>query len=1007
MGVPQPATRKEEALWLLEKLFPGTGVNNLSFTFRVAGTLSPAALQDAVSAVVRRHEVLRTVFHDDDAELRRLVRPADELRVEVERVPTTDLSDVAGFVSRPFRFDGGPLLRVGHFTGPEDEVVCLAVHHLVFDTISAGPLLAELVAAYAGRVPEGQIPALREPEPGPRSAAYWHDQLRGFDPGELDLWCGRQESTGGTLAGGQVVVPLSPEAQTAVRDLRSRLNTSEAVVLLTAYFLLLAAHGAGPDVAVGTMVNTRGPADQRAIGYHVNVVPVRMAVDTRKGFADLARQTGGVFLDAIAHADMPVDSLYDEVGRGGTAWRNTLFRHVFNYVPGLALPDFEIGGATASPVIVELPVSKFDLEFFVMSTQDEIRVRAVHSTDALDRDDVVALLARYDALLVALAADTEQPVHGIPVWSEHDRAVVAAANDTGSGEVGGTVLDAIRARVAATPDAVALEDGDRRTTYAELWATSATVRDLLADAGTKRGDVVALVAPRGVELAAAVLGVWRAGATYLPLDPTHPPHRIAYQLTDSGATTVLAALGVRVTARPGVRVVRLPAEGDGHATRPDVDPVDAAYLIYTSGSTGRPKGTVVGHDNLANLIEHFRDELAVTAGQGMAWLTTFSFDISALELLLPLVSGGRVVVATDSVRTDGRELAGLLTRHRVDVVQATPTTWRLVLPDCGETLAGRKVLCGGESLPATLAHRLLLTGCEPRNVYGPTETTIWSTCGPVADEPQISIGRPIRGTRVFVARDGRELPVGVRGELCIAGAGVANGYHNRPELTEDRFRDHPGLGRHYRTGDLARWRHDGTLDVLGRVDRQVKLRGNRIEPGEVEGVLLDHPSVDAAAVLVTGEDERATLVAFVVADYKPGIAGQLWEHARAGLPAPSVPGEFFVVPTLPRTGNDKVDYLALARDAEDRLAAATTDQEQVTTTDPDDPTGTLVGIWQEVLNRGGLGADSNFFVSGGHSLLGAQLVQRVEERIGVRLRLAELFTHPTPRELAEFLRPAR
>jgi amino acid adenylation domain-containing protein len=1017
MAAPETATRKEEALWLLEKLLPDTGVNNLSFTFRVAGRLRPAAVRDAIRLLLRRHEVLRTTFLGTATSLGRQVLADVELEVDTGELPADPAAtraELAAFVARPFPFDGTPMLRVGHFSAPDGDVVCLTVHHLVFDTISGGILLGELTAAYDAFAGVGgppaeltaTAPALREAEPGAAAVEYWRQRLRGFQPDRLDLWCGRQDASGATLAGDQVTTALSVGAREAVARLRTELNTSEAVVLLAAYNVLLAAHGAGPDLAVGTMVNTRGRDHTRAVGYHVNVVPLRADVDLDQDFRTLVERASSAFLEAIAHADVPVDSLYSEVDRGGGSWRNTLFRHVFNYVPGVDLGEFVIGGLVATPMVIEIPYSKFDLEFFVMPGAEDVRLRAVFSTEVFTRDQVDALLRRYDRLLVSLGADTRRPVREVPLWSDHDHAVIDAANRTAVDASTGTVLDAVRRRVAESPDAVAVESGGSTMTYRRLWEAACAVRGLLAEAGVRGGDVVALGARRSPDLAAAVLGVWLAGAVYLPLDPDHPPHRIAHQLADSGATAVVVDAGSRLRTRDGVPRLELPAALPSIVDEPVAAPApgDPAYLIYTSGSTGRPKGTLVAHGSVANLVEHFRVELGATT-DAVAWLTTFSFDISALELFLPLVSGGRVVVAPDDARVDGRVLAELVGRHRVDIVQATPTTWRLVLPECAGVLPGLRVLCGGEPLSPALAHRLASTGCELRNVYGPTETTIWSTSGVIGkDDDVIRVGGPIRNTTVFVAApDGRELPVGVRGELCVAGAGVAIGYHNRAELTGQRFGAHPRHGRFYRTGDVARWCPDGTVEVLGRVDRQIKLRGNRIELGEVERVLLDHPAVGAAAVVVAGEDAAATLVAFVVVEGHEGTVNLLWEHARQALPAAAVPSEFVRLAELPTTGNHKVDHLALVRVLDER-AMSRPDGRRPEPDGPDELTAGLVGLWREVLRRDDVDAQSNFFTSGGQSLTAAMLMQRIEEELGPRLELAELFTRPTPAELAEFLR---
>ncbi|MFG2353524.1 amino acid adenylation domain-containing protein [Streptomyces sp. NPDC048521] len=1024
------AGRKEEALWLLERLAPRSAANNLSVAFRVDGRLQEFPLQEALTLLLRRHEALRTVYRAAGAHLTRSVLDPADVRL-VPSVLTTRPenldADLTAFVAERFPLDGSLLLRAAVLRGADGDVFCLAVHHLVFDTLSGVPFLAELAEAYGALLGSGvppaallePVPALVEPEPTEESLEFWRGQLADYDLGALDLWCGVPDVAEPTLVGDRVLHDLSESARAAVKRLQREVRAPETVVLLAAYQLLLAAHGAGPDLAVGSPVDVRPREAADAIGYHVNVLPLRARVTPEQSVRSFVRATREVFFEALAHADVPVDHLTPLVPRGGSSWRNMLFRHLFNYVPGSVLPRFAIGGLTAEPLVVENGYSKFDLEFFVVSAPDRLRVRAVYCTELLTRQDVELLLQRYEALLVQLAEDVERPVGALRVWSEQDRTVIASANRT-QAEVGSeSVLTAFTTGLLAHPDAPAVHTTDGTTSYRQLWHAAVAVRERLTEAGAGTGDVVAVAAQRGPELAAAVLGSWLAGAAYLPLDPEHPEQRIAYQLADSGARAVVAGPGVRLPGASDRTVLTLAPAGDAPA-RPlpaapvTADPAAPAYLIYTSGSTGRPKGTVVGHRALANLVAHFGTEVEAGPGTTAVWLTTFSFDISGLELYVPLAHGGSVVAAPDEARTDGGVLRALIERHDADVVQATPTTWRLVLDEAGSALRGRRVLCGGEAAPQPLVEQLLATGCTLHHVYGPTETTIWSTSAILrpGDPEPAGIGRPIANTRVMVlAPDGTELPIGVRGELCIGGDGVALGYHGRPELTAERFVDDPERGRYYRTGDLARWRADGTLELLGRADRQIKLRGNRIEPGEIEAVLLAHPSVRGAAVALVGDpDTDAALTAFVEpagADRTGGtedLVERLWEHARTELPRALVPQDFLVLDTLPTTLNDKVDYPALLELARLRRAEAAPQGPARETGDT--LVGNLVGLWQRVLNRQDITADTNFFSHGGHSLLGALLVQEAEALVGVRVALSELFEHPTPRRLAGHLRAA-
>ncbi|WP_147472742.1 non-ribosomal peptide synthetase [Streptomyces triticirhizae] len=1021
-----PATRKEEALWLLETMVPGTSANHLSLAFRVEGPLRADALERALIRLTGRHRALRTVYRATDTELRRSVLPPGQFRLPVGDIPAATgdaIRDLEAFVAQPLPLDGTPPLRAGVLRGADGDTFCLVVHHLVFDTASATILRDELVtlyeAALAGRDLDAELtePAAEftEPEPSEAHLAYWHRQLAGFDRQSLELSYGRPDGPTPDLDGEQLTRDLSPEIRAAVRQAQKDLRAPEAVILLSAFALLLDGHGAGPDLVVGSPVNVRPPAAERAVGYHINVVPLRLRVDPTLTLAELVRATRDTFLDGLAHSGVPVDDLGDVAPSAATTWRNPLFRHVFNYVPTVGDPRFTLAGTPATLLAVENGCSKFDLEFFVMPSDEGIRLRAAYRTENFDATEVAALLERYEALLAGLLDHAATPVAEIPLLGPTDRAVIDAANATRAATDPATVPAAIHARALATPGATAVVDGDRAAGYRALWLAAQDVRDALRAAGLAPGEVVAVVAPRGVELVAAVLGTWLAGGVYMPIDPDHPAQRIAYQLADSAAPVVLAPPERAELAGEGRVLVPLRAPREDRDEPLDAPPTTAdapAYLMYTSGSTGRPKGTLVGHAALANLTAHFARELDATPDDAGLWLTTFSFDISGLELYVPLWAGGRVVVAPDAARLDGAVLRELLERHDVGIVEATPTTWRAVLDAAGPALAGRRVLCGGEPLPAPLAERLIATGCRLHHVYGPTETTIWSTSAVLTkvEGGRVPVGRPISNTVVLVRDEaGRELPLGVRGELCVAGDGVAFGYHDRPELTAERFPTHPVHGRFYRTGDVAFWRRDGALELLGRGDRQVKLRGNRIELGEIESVLSRHPEVKTAAVvLVDAGGPDAALVAFIEGVGGPELTDSVWEHARGELPRAVVPQEFVIADALPTTLNDKVDYPALLRLAEERRAAAAAPN----ATDPADPAGgdplvaQLIGLWAELLERGDITPDTNFFAHGGHSLMGAILVQRLEPLTGVSLPLAELFADPTPRRLAARLRAA-
>ncbi|WP_328454215.1 non-ribosomal peptide synthetase [Amycolatopsis sp. NBC_00438] len=1010
-------------MWLLERLVPDSAANNLSLAFQVEGRLEVPALRAALDTLLRRYEVLRTVYVATGADLLKGVVPPDEFRFELE-LPPAPLSDVdveralRPFVTRPFALDGAPLLRAGLFEHAGGHVLCLAFHHLIYDIISGRRLYEDLVAAYEGfeadDAPPAQlhtvVPGFAEPEPKPESLAYWRQRLGDFDPKGLGLACGVPDDDEPTMAGDQVTFTLSPRARAAVRELQREARAPEAVILLAAYHALLAAHGAGPDIAVGTPVSVRPKDDPDAVGHHTNVLPIRLALDPGEGFRALARRARDTYFGALLHADVPVDCYPELVPRVDSTWRNRLCRHLFNYFPQLALGSgATVAGRPARMLVVENGYSKFDLEFGFASSADELRVIARHATGKLDRADVEALLLRYDALLVACGADPDRPIGDIPVWSEQDHAVIDAANDTARTHEPESVVAAVYGHVLRAPDAVAVEQGVRTTTYRQVWDTAVATRELLLGAGVTAGDTVAIAVPRSPELVAAVLGLWLTGVAYVPVDPGHPAQRTAYVLADSGAKLVLTGHDLAVPGGPA-RLAPLPVTGAAPAgppvEPPRIDPGAAAYLIYTSGSSGRPKGAVLPHRAITNIAGDYTERLPATPRDATLWMTTFAFDMANLEHYVPLYSGGRIVVAPDEARTDGAVLRALIERHDPRIIQATPTTWRLVLDRVADRLAGRKVVTGAEPVPVALVRALLATGCEVHHAYGPTETTTWCTWGVIEEVGErLDVGKPIANTRVaVVAPDGRELPVGVRGELWIAGDGVALGYHGSPELTAAKFVEHPVHGRCYRSGDLGRWLPDGTLELFGRADRQVKLRGNRIELGEVEAALLGHPLVRAAAAVVVGDRSAdGRLVVFVESDVA-GLADELWEYARTELPHSAIPQDFFVVDALPVNANEKVDYPAL----EQRALTTRPGEGGHVDDDGADPSDelvlSLIELFRRLLDRDDVAAETNFFTNGGNSLLGARLLQEIEETTRASVKLPDLFAAPTPAALAKHVR---
>ncbi|MGI5239054.1 non-ribosomal peptide synthetase [Dactylosporangium sp. CA-139066] len=1029
----------ERSLWLLQQLAPATGLANVGVYVEAPAPVRWWPMREALRWLISRHAALRCRFGMVDGTPVKYVERAEAIDAGVDliTVPAGD-ADAAlrEYAATPFAVDTAPLVRLGVFqVGSAPQRICLVAHHLVVDAPSLEQLLAELRVAYArladvGEPPDMPLPpALSPPVPSEASIRYWREQLAGYDPAGMRLAVAAPGPPAPTFAGEDIVRQFPEPLADAVRELRRRCRGTEAAVLLAAYLLALRAQGAADDCLVGVMVNARSAVSARSVGYHVTTLPLRVRIDPAATFADLVAAIGAGLLDGVEHADVSFEMLAPEMVHAGDDplwWRTGLVRHLFNYrLPGPGVP-----GDVATPVRdVHTGLCRFEIELTMERAFGLLFARLGYSTEIHDRAFAEALLDRMALAIEQAHREARLAVGDLDLRTGHERALAESVNATSvpGGPVVTVAASVLRA-ARSHPDTVAVVDGERTVTYRELIGLARAVAEMLRAHGVSVGDIVGVAGRRGAELAAAVLGTWLAGAAYLPLDAEHPPRRLLQQLDDAGCSVILDGRRLPTECLVGRIELHVPEPADHGASIPDQDvrlpdPEALAYVIYTSGSTGRPKGVRLTHGNLANVVDHFARTLDADRSTGVLWLTTFAFDISALELFLPLIAGGRVVVASDDVRAAPQRLLDLIEHSRASIVQATPTTWSLVLPAAGRRLDGLVALCGGEPMTPALARRFRTAGCRTLNVYGPTETTIWSTASELLADAldPITIGRPIANTGVHVM-DERQRPVapGVVGELCISGLGVADGYHGQPELTAERFGQLPGAGRYYRTGDLARMLPDGRLELLGRRDRQVKLRAHRIELGEVENALTEHDEVRAAGVVLCGDPSGpdGRLVAYIVASDRPGLADDVWLTVRDRLPSYSLPGRIAVVGELPRTPNGKVDVAALRLAAEaeppDGRAAPDPAADEPGAEPPAGPRDARAGqvqrdvirAFHDVLDRPVANRDANFFLLGGTSLMALQLAELVSERCAVPVSMGMVFRAPTPAALAALVHGA-
>ncbi len=698
------------------------------------------------------------------------------------------------------------------------------------------------------------------------------------------------------------------------------------MLVFAAFNVLLSRWSGQQDIVVGTPIAGRRRTElEGLVGFFANTLALRTRVDGARAFRELLREVRATALEAFAHQDLPFEKLVEVLKPP----RNLAHSPVFQVLFVLQNAPWEaerFGDLRVSPAeIAPGDTARFDLSVSAAEFEGRLWLGLEYSTDLFDGATIARLAAGFEALLEAIVAEPGAVIATLPVQAEADRERQLRAWQPAPSPVPG-LLGMFASQVRRTPEAIAVECAGVRLTYAALDARAGDIATLLLDAGMTADVPVAICMERSPDMLAAVLGVLRAGGHYLPLDPAHPPARRAFVLRDSGARLLLTSAGqVLDVAAVGAAsaATRFPLETRGLDSRgkrvaaeaaPTADGDSPAYLIYTSGSTGQPKGVVVPRSAVANFLASMAAAPGLGAGDRLLAVTTLAFDIAVLELLLPLTVGAATVIARSEQVRDPRQLMELLDGAGITVMQATPALWRNLITAGWRGRPGLRLFCGGEALDRELAVQLLARGDELWNLYGPTETTIWSCVERVADEPgPVSIGRPIANTRCYVLDDRLQpVPIGARGELWIGGAGVALGYHARPELTAERFVPDPFLpGRLYRTGDRARWRADGRLEVLGRTDFQLKLRGFRLEPGEIESALLALPGVTAAVVVLREIAGDARLVAYLVPRDQPVPDEILLAALRQSLPAYMVPSLLVWLAALPLTPNGKIDRAAL------------------------------------------------------------------------------------------------
>ncbi|WP_405392676.1 amino acid adenylation domain-containing protein [Streptomyces sp. NBC_01102] len=1027
-----PLSYAQQRLWFLHRLEGPSATYNIPFAVRVDGPLDTEALRGALRDVVTRHAALRTVFPEGVHGPHQVITAPDDVRLPfaLEAVDEDELADrLRAAATEPIDIEHRPPLRATLLRLAEDtHVLVLVIHHIAADGSSLAPLAHDLGISYRARV-RAETPVLaplpvdyadhalwqrrllgdeRDPESLlSAQLAHWKDALAGM-PEMVELPWDRSRPAAPRHSGATHDFTVDRATARRIADLARARGCSVFMVLQAALSTLLSRHGAGDDIPLGTAV--AGRTDEAAsdlVGFFVNTLVLRTDLKGDPTFLELLDRVREFDLSAYAHQDVPFERLVELLNPARSQNHHPLFQTMLvlqNHTPaaGLDLPGLTVGGVPVDP-----GVSKFDLSFTFAETYDDsgapsgMRAAVDYATELFDAATVRDLADRLVLLLDAVTADPDRPLRTYDVLTSAERTRLAAwGTGPADGLPGATVPALFERWVRRTPGAPAVRDTATTLTYGELNTRADALARHLAARGIGPEDRVAVALPRTNDLVVALLGVLKAGAAHVPLDPDYPARRLSYMLDDAAPRLLLTTPAVhrRLPGSPVPHLYTGDLEDSVGTPVPSPLPAHPAYVIYTSGSTGRPKGVVVTHRGAGAMARTQSERLRVTPDSRVLLMASVSFDAAFWELCMGLLSGACLEIDERDALLPGPALAGLVRDRGITHLTLPPAALAVMPP--GSLPAGTTMVLAGEACPPALVHawardRFLV------NAYGPTETTVCATMsgfqhadGPLAPDRTVPIGAPVDGTRVHVLDDRLEpVPPGVVGELYVSGEGVARGYHGRAALTASRFVADPSDragGRMYRTGDLVRWTADGQLVYVSRVDDQVKLRGFRIELGEIEAALGALPGVAAACAAVREDrpGDRRLVVYTVAADGEPGPDGaEVRAHLAATLPEHMVPAAHVRLDALPVTPNGKTDRRALPAPEHAVPAggrAPGTARERA-----------LCEVFAETLGVPEVGVTDDFFALGGHSLLAVSLARRIGERCGLRPSLRALFAAPT------------
>jgi amino acid adenylation domain-containing protein len=1029
-----PLSRGQKRLWFLSKLEPDSPAFNLALGIRIEGRLDIEILKKSINSVIERHESLRTTFVEKDGEARAVINDHQEIDLEYIDAEIFEGAEKDAFKKIkersmiPFDLANGPLTRwyLLHLSS-DVHILIYNAHHIIFDGWSLGVILKEIGIFYDAheQSKEANLPELNiqyvdcavwlekwlnsnklEPQ-----IAHWTERLKGQLP-ILELPFDRPRPKSPTYSGSLESFELPSTISEKIKALSKNEESTYFMIFLAVFKVLLFRYSGQTDIIVGTPVANRNHIEmEKIVGFFINMLALRSDMSGNPSFKDFLSRIKEISIDAFANQDLPFEQLVDILQPSRDMSIHPVYQVMFAF-HNFSFPPVNLSEITLKNTMIDRGASQLDLWLSLWEEEDGFKGIIEYSEELFDKSTVSQMIRNYLTLLQSIVDNPQERIESLLLLDETEKnKVVYEFNHTQVELPEHPCFHLLFEQHAKqTPHKTAITFENREITYGELNSRSNQLAHFLMELGVGKDVLVGVYIERSLEMMIGVLGILKAGGAYVPLDPTYPEERIGFMIEDARMPVILTQDKLETSIPKNEAVIICLdtdwndiAQQDTRTPHLDAKGENLAYVIFTSGSTGRPKGVQVPHHAVLNFLVSMSQQPGFSTEDVLLAVTTLSFDIHVLELYLPLIVGSKVVIVSRETASDGDQLLKSLQRSRATVMQATPSTWRLLIAAGWQGNNGLKVLCGGEAFPRDLVKELLTRAGSVWNMYGPTETTVWSSCYQITDgDDPVLIGQPIANTQTYILDHLLQpVPIGVSGELHIGGDGVTRGYLDRPELTEKQFIPDPfrseNNARLYKTGDLARIRSDGNLEYVARIGTQVKVRGFRIELGEIESILSEHRSVNKCVASVR-EDQPGDvrLIAYIVAKDSEEISTtSIRKHLRNKLPEYMVPQHYIALEELPLTPAGKVDRKNLPKPERDfamessEYVAPNNEIEEI-----------LAGIWQELLGVNRIGIDENFFDIGGNSLIALRLMHRINDNFQVNLPVRQLFETPSVSELA-------